>query len=346
MASKPGWKVAIIGAGMSGASAGQLLAKQGASVTTFDKGRGPGGRCTTRRHDAYAFDHGAQYFTARDPRFRKQVAAWAKSGSAAHWRPRIGELSRGMFESTPRNDLWVGTPGMSALSRAMLDGMDVRFDAQIRTIERGDHGWAVNEASGESHIGFDQLLVTVPAPQVGTLLGDNFIEATDAAKNATMLPCWSLMLGLNKQVDLPTDAAKVIGEGPISWVARNSSKPGRLSKGMDCWVLQADHEWSREHVELSQQEATESLLSDFAKICKECGVPVAGPAHASAHRWRYAFATPDTTQSCMVNADTSLAVAGDWLSGGRIETAWLSGLSAAEALTAKWLEQTPAMAGV
>ena len=42
---------------------------QGWAVTVFDKGRGPGGRLATRRADDLRFDHGAQYFTARDPRF-------------------------------------------------------------------------------------------------------------------------------------------------------------------------------------------------------------------------------------------------------------------------------------
>ncbi|MFN3166459.1 MAG: NAD(P)/FAD-dependent oxidoreductase [Phycisphaeraceae bacterium] len=346
MTSKADWNVAIIGAGMAGASAGQALAKQGASVAIFDKGRGPGGRCATRRHDAYCFDHGAQYFTARDPRFRKQVAAWAKSGAAAHWRPRIGQLSASQFEPIRRRDLWVGTPGMAGLSRAMLDGLDVRFDAQIRTIERAEERWAVVEASGETHIGFDQLLVTAPAPQVGPLLGDHFSAATDAANNATMLPCWTLMLAFDKQIELPFDAAKVVSKGPISWLARNSSKPGRSDSGMDCWVVQADHAWSRDHAELSRQQATGSLLSDFATICEACGVPVAGPSHTAAHRWRYALATPDTTHGGVLNADTGLAVAGDWLSGGRIESAWLSGLLAAERLIAAWPEQTRAMAGV
>ena len=45
-----------------------------------------------------AFDHGAQYFTARDAGFRIQVEAWAAAGIAARW-PAAGP------------DAWVGTPG-------------------------------------------------------------------------------------------------------------------------------------------------------------------------------------------------------------------------------------------
>lgn len=340
------WKIAIIGAGMAGASAGQALAQRGACVVLFDKGRGPGGRCATRRQDVCSFDHGAQYFTARDPRFRQQVADWAKKRVATRWRPRIGELVEGRFVPTRRNGLWVGTPGMNEIARAMLDNLDIRFNASVRSIEHGVDGWRVIEDSGEGHFGFDQLLITVPAPQVKTLMGDHYPEASESAEQATMLPCWSLMLTFSNRIELPFDATKVAGDGPISWLSRNSSKPGRDDNGMDCWVVQADHDWSREHVELSTIEATEQLLGGFMRICKACGIAMTDPKHVRAHRWRHALATPNLAQPCMIESDTRLAVAGDWLSGGRIENAWLSGLAAAQALKFARHKQIKAAAGV
>ncbi|MEM9345878.1 MAG: FAD-dependent oxidoreductase [Planctomycetota bacterium] len=345
MTSKADWNVAIIGGGISGASAGQQLSQRGASVTVFDKGRGPGGRCATRRHESYSFDHGAQYFTAHDPRFRRQVAAWATEGTVARWRPRIGELTPAGYEPTRQKKMWVGTPGMNAIGRAMLEPLDTHFGSLITSIDHDEQGWSLRDREGQSYGRYDQLLVTVPAPQVGPFLGDHFSEASDASNHAKMLPCWSLMLAFDQPIDLPFDAAKAAGSGPIGWLARNSSKPGRSSNGMDCWVVQADHEWSRGHVELSMQQALDKLLNDFARVCAMCGVAFTGPVHADAHRWRYALATPDAAQDHMLNANKGLAVAGDWLAGGRIETAWLSGLAAAETLTANRFEQTPALAG-
>ena len=65
-------RVLIIGAGMAGLSCAAALGSVGHAVTLIDKARGPGGRMSTRRVDTplgqAAFDHGAQYFTARDPR--------------------------------------------------------------------------------------------------------------------------------------------------------------------------------------------------------------------------------------------------------------------------------------
>lgn len=41
--------VAIIGAGMAGLSCARALVQAGVAVELFDKGRGPGGRMSTRR---------------------------------------------------------------------------------------------------------------------------------------------------------------------------------------------------------------------------------------------------------------------------------------------------------
>ena len=60
-------RVVIIGAGIAGLSCAQELKLHGISVDIFEKSRGPSGRMSTRRSEAWSADHGAQYFTARDP---------------------------------------------------------------------------------------------------------------------------------------------------------------------------------------------------------------------------------------------------------------------------------------
>ncbi|HEX2729333.1 MAG TPA: FAD-dependent oxidoreductase, partial [Rubrobacteraceae bacterium] len=70
----------IVGAGMSGLSAGRELRAAGWDVTMVDKGRGVGGRMATRRLREGTFDHGAQFFTARSDRFEKLVRGWLEAG--------------------------------------------------------------------------------------------------------------------------------------------------------------------------------------------------------------------------------------------------------------------------
>lgn len=97
---KPGGlKIGIVGAGIAGLSCAEMLGAAGHVVTVFDKGRGAGGRMATRGVPTpfgdVTFDHGAQYFTTRDPRFSVAVTGWQASGIVSPW-PSAGD------------DAWVG----------------------------------------------------------------------------------------------------------------------------------------------------------------------------------------------------------------------------------------------
>ena len=114
-----GMSIGIVGAGIAGLSCAERLQAAGHAVRVFDKGRGAGGRMATRRvalpSGDVAFDHGAQYFTARDPHFATMVAEWHASGVVAPW-PSAGD------------DAWVGTPGMNAVVKAMAQPLAVAVE--------------------------------------------------------------------------------------------------------------------------------------------------------------------------------------------------------------------------
>ena len=51
---------------------------------------------------------------------------------------------------------------------------------------------------------------------------------------------------------------------------------------------------------------------------------------ATAHRWRYADTEPALTQGSWWDAQMRLGLCGDWLHGGKVEGAWLSGRALAQ----------------
>src|SRR5690349_18625283 len=109
-------RVAVIGAGLAGLALARFLTETGFPVKVFDKGRGPGGRMSTRRREEGTFDHGAQYFTARDPGFQRMVRTWEERGLVAQWRGRFGSLSHGTVTPETQGPVrYVGVPGMSAV---------------------------------------------------------------------------------------------------------------------------------------------------------------------------------------------------------------------------------------
>jgi len=85
-------RIAIIGAGVSGLCAARKLKDAGLSVSLFDKSRGAGGRLSTRYAGEHEFDHGAQYFTIKDPKFKEIVDAAHQAGAVGRWAGRALNL--------------------------------------------------------------------------------------------------------------------------------------------------------------------------------------------------------------------------------------------------------------
>lgn len=300
-------KVAIIGAGIAGLACADRLAGQGCSVRLFDKGRGLGGRMSTRRMktpegDAF-FDHGAQYMTARDSRFRQAVALWRTQGVVAPW-PAAGE------------DALVGVPGMNAIVRHMAASHDAMTGTTVKAIERTDGAWTISCTHGREGP-FDALVLAIPAEQAAPLLSLHDFAMGRAALQKRSMPCWTAMLAFDQPLAVKGDVLR--GEGIVQWAARNNAKPGRI--GPESWVIQANADWSATYCEDEPADILPRLVDAFA--C-EFGISIPDPVGSAAHRWRFAKA-PGTGDEFLWNWEKMLGACGDWLIGPRIECGWLSG---------------------
>ena len=307
-------RIAIVGAGMAGLSCGQRLSRLGHEVRLFDKGRGPGGRMATRRMEdggtTLHFDHGAQYFTAREPRFVEQVAHWEASGVAARW-------------AAAGDDAWVGTPAMNAPLKAMAGELGVQFGTRIEQLVRDGEGWQI-DGEGAPDARFDAVLVAVPAEQAGPLLQPHAPAMATLADQTASDPCWTLMAGFEAPLALVQDTLRQ--RGPIGWAARNNAKPGRASE--ECWVVQASPEWSCAHLEDNAETVAAALLAELAEAN---GGPLPRQLGATAHRWRFAR-SGTAGEEALWDAEQRIGVCGDWLIGPRVEAAYMSGLLLAEAV--------------
>ncbi len=307
--------ILIVGGGMAGLSAASALASTGLSIIVLDKGRGPGGRMAARRveiaGETVRFDHGAQYFTARDPAFREAVAAWERAGVAARW-PAAGE------------DAWVGTPGMNACVKAMAEGLDVRWGVRAERLSRKGAVWRVD--AGEQSFTAASLLVAVPAEQAAVLLAEVAPGLAALAASVASAPCWAVMATFAKPLAYAPDTFRS-GTSPVSWAARNSAKPGR--GGSEAWVIHASPSRSRELVDLPKEEAANILLADFFSAA---GIAPAVPTHIDAHRWLYALPQALKGEGARFDPALGLGIAGDWLHSPLVEGAWLSGRALGQAV--------------
>lgn len=319
--------VAIIGTGIAGLSAAQTLHDAGLAVQLFDKSRGSGGRMASKRSDAGALDLGAQYFTARDRRFVETVHQWQARGWVAEWTPSLYTFNNGVLGASPDEQVrWVGTPRMSAITRAMLGALPVKFSCRVTEVFRGPQHWTLQDADGQTHGPFSQVIIATPAAQASGLLAAA-PKLAGAAASVAMDPTWAVALAFAEPLNTPVEGC-FVREGALDWLARNRSKPGR-DNAMDTWVLHASSTWSRQHLDLSKEDVIEQLHGAFAELIG-CALPA--PLFSLAHRWLYARPASSHEWGSLLDADLGLYACGDWCLSGRVEGAWLSGQHAAKRL--------------
>ena len=142
----------IVGAGMAGLTAAAVLQERGWDVVLLDKGRGVGGRMATRRIGGSYFDHGAQFFTVRDSRFREAVARWESGNVVMPWFTEGGHVR------------YRAVNGMTSLTKHLAKTLNVRLETKVQRVNPEHKGWRVFTEAGESSSA-RALLLTAPAPQ-------------------------------------------------------------------------------------------------------------------------------------------------------------------------------------
>jgi predicted NAD/FAD-dependent oxidoreductase len=115
-----------------------------------------------------------------------------------------------------------------------------------------------------------------------------------------------------------------LASAPLSWIARDSSKPQRPER--ETWVLHASPDWSEANIDRDKGAVAQELLK---AIFEALGVPVLPTITLEAHRWRFANTHQRTNQGCLLDLERLAAACGDWAHGGRVEGAYLSGVAAA-----------------
>ena len=322
-------RMAILGAGVAGSTAAQRLVQAGHQVTLFDKGRKPGGRCATRPMERGGFDYGAQFFTARDPRFLAVVQDLARNQWVTHWECRSGVLGKRAFHYIrPEVPRWVGTPGMSSLVLGLHTGLEVHFSVTVEALRGRPGEWWV--MAQEMEWGpFEGVLTTFPAPQAAALVAPFASNLSGQLERVAYEPCLAALAQLKSPAGLSFDAAAVEeGEDGLGFVTRNNSKPHR-APFPEQWVIHSSVAWAQAHLEEAPEQSAQQLWASF---CRRTGVSDQLLDSLKGHRWRFARVSQSLGQSHLWDASLGLGWAGDGAISPRLESAFISGLEAAEGI--------------
>lgn len=322
--------VAVVGAGLAGASCARALHEAGWAVRLFDKSRGAGGRLATRRASwlgaggaaqPVALDHGCLGFSAQSLAFKAFCAGLPR------WRPRPAPQSAPLEE---RAELIVPAPDLPSLCRELIGSLPLRTGVGVQQLHRDAGGWRLDDDDER----FDAVVLAIPPAQAMPLLAPHRADWAQRAALVPMQPGWTLF---GVAAAAPGDAGWELlrpRQGPLAWVMRNDSRPGRApaADGLAHWVAHASPAWSREHLESDPEAAAERL---DAALAEALGHPLDWRLRL-VHRWRYAVPVlhPGAPRAeAWWDPGLGLGVAGDFLGGGGVEGAWLSGRALAASLT-------------
>lgn len=315
--------VLVVGAGVAGLVAAGRLSASGYRVAVVEKSRGVGGRLATRRIGGARVDHGAQFFTVRSGELGSLVEGWLARGVAREW-------CRGFRRPPDGHPRYVGTGGMTDLAKDLAGGLDLALSTRAESLFRGPAGgWIALTDRGKT-VTADAVILTPPVPQTLALLGSLATpEATGMLQAVSYTPTLALLAVLGGDPQIPPPGGLQLTAGPLTWLADNRAKG---ISAVPAVTVHAGPRASVEWWELDPGPATAALL-DAARPW----LGAEDPLETQLVRWRYAAPAVLHPERCLVavDGDRPVVCAGDAFGEPRVEGAFLSGLAAADAVTAR-----------
>lgn len=317
-------KVAVIGAGLCGATAAEKLLQSGYQVSVFDKGRSVGGRMSSKRTEAGYLDMGAQYFTARSEIFKSQVQSWLDAGCVEVWRCNTASLTHdagvsALEISADQQLRYIGIPSMQSPVKALLADIPVATNCRIQSLLRHQASWTLLSETGERYTGFAAVLLTIPPVQAEQLLVHSGLPGLSNVQESLLEPCWAVAV----RAAATGHGDAIFCQHPsLRFVSHQRTKGGRDG----CYILHFSAGFSRKNIEQPAEfwfKQAAGILQDEFGIEGEMQ-PVA------AHRWLYASQHPVLKPPGIIERpDEALWLGGDWSYGGRVENAYLAGIELA-----------------
>ena len=302
--------ILIIGAGISGVTLARKLTAAGRQCIVLDKGRGVGGRMSTRRRDDVRFDHGAQFITVRDERVQKMFAQLVADGVVREW-------FRASTDGLPR---YCGVQGMSSIVAAVAAGSDFRTSIEVTSLEHDGTSWTVRCADG-SNFTADTIVSSAPVPQTVQLLSNGNVVLNEHVHTVLASITYERCIASLVRTTSPHDVRAVV-HPDIAYIGDNYDKGISESPA---YTIHATPEFS--------ERMWDADRSEVAKHLAACvfGDTLEGVTDIDVHGWK--FSRPvTTTETTFLRAvdQPPLIVIGDAFGGPRVEGAIISALDAAE----------------
>ncbi len=297
-------KTIIIGAGVAGLSVARILTQKGHEVTLLDKGRGVGGRMSTRTIEKAKADHGAQYFSVKTTEFQALISEMQSENITAEWHLAQRENVR-----------YVGVKGMNTIPKKMASSLHVLVNEKVILIEND----TVKTELGNIYA-FDNLIITMPIPQVIDLFENAKIDFSKKDKSIINEieydPCLAVMAVLKEATEIKSGGI-ILENQPVSWIADNFQKG---ITQIPTVTLHASAAYSAKRFDDDLQEVAKDMLSSVNQYVKPENIIT-----FQTHRWKFSNATKRCEEYFYQIENQPIYLAGDGFGMGNVEGAFLSG---------------------
>jgi len=157
-------------------------------VEVWDKGRGAGGRLSTRRTASGSFNHGTSAFSVGHQTIDQEIDEWRHAG---------------LIETTPDAGMTLvrAHGAMNGLVKHLHRDLNVFFQRRVTRIEKVAGRWDVLTDQGLTTT-FDHVLLAIPAPQACQLVGFESVMVRQLSL-IRYAPAWVVMVSSDGVASIP-----------------------------------------------------------------------------------------------------------------------------------------------
>jgi len=324
--------IAIIGAGFSAATLSYFLKKD---LIFYEKSRGVGGRCSTRRVDNIGlFDHGLQYIKSKNLEFKNFL------GDYTIWEGQFKIFKNNELKEDLNKERIINENGNNTLIKNLFKNKKVFINKELISLDRKNDYFQLNFKDNTQE-NYKTVIISAPYQQAFNLT-KQFNENYFAKLNFSMQPNLTLMVAFNKSLNLNLSAISFEDDDVLGFAANeNTKKKILINKDLELWTIQSSLKYAIKNIyeyRNNKKSLMDEMLRSFSVKLK-IDIKEDNIQYFDIHGWLYAYRTNLETDNCSWNLETAncywnedlrLGICGDWFSGGNAESAFLNAKKLAE----------------
>ena len=274
--------IAIIGAGFSAATLSYFVKKD---LDFYEKSRGVGGRCSTRRvEEVGLFDHGLQYIKNPNSEFKKMLNDYSI------WQGNFKIYENNQLINDEDKERIINENGNNLLVKSLFKNKNVFVNKELKIIEKKtDHLQLTFKDDTQEQ--YKTVIITAPFQQAYNLT-KQFTESYFSKFNYSMQPNLTVMVAFNKSLKLDLSAIHFENDDVLGFAANeNTKKKNLINKNLELWTIQSSLKYAIKNIREyrnNKQVLIDETLKSFSNKLK-VNISKEQIHYSDIHGWLYAY---------------------------------------------------------